>query len=124
MIDPHPPEKKTSRFYAGRKKTVSRRRSLKNKNAYWSAYLVGDKDLLGFDTMALSDDYRRLMEDQRKALDLQPGDRFLDLGGGTGNFIEHVLQSGGPLPARIVLADLIPEALLRAYRKLPPAPPP
>ena len=34
------------------------------------------------------------MEDQRKALDLHPGDRLLDLGGGTGNFVEHLLQSG------------------------------
>lgn len=118
MIDPLPPEKKNLEFMRRAEKDRLPGRSLKNKHTYWTHYLVGEKDLLGFDTMALSDDYRRLMEDQRKALDLRPEDRFLDLGGGTGNFLEHILQNGGLLPDRIVLADLIPEALLRAYRKL------
>ncbi|MBN1939103.1 MAG: PilZ domain-containing protein [Candidatus Aminicenantes bacterium] len=93
-------------------------RNLKNKKSYWTQYLVGKNDLLGFDTMALSDDYRGLMEDQRTALELMPKDRFLDLGGGTGNFVEHLIRAGDKFPARAVLADLIPEALERACRKL------
>ncbi|MHB8054230.1 MAG: PilZ domain-containing protein [Candidatus Aminicenantales bacterium] len=118
MIDSFPPDKHDLEFMRRAEKDRLPSRQLKNKRTYWTHYLVGEKNLLGFDTMALSDDYRKLMEDQREALELEPGDRLLDLGGGTGNFIEHLLQSGRPLPNRILLADLIPEALLRAYRKL------
>ena len=39
-------------------------RKLKNRRAYWQRYLVGDDKLIGFDVMALSDDYQQLMEDQ------------------------------------------------------------
>lgn len=118
MLDAVPPEKIDLEFMRRAEKDRLPGRRLKNKRTYWTHYLVGGNNLLGFDTMALSDDYRRLMEDQQTALDLEPGDRLLDLGGGTGNFVEHLLQSGRPLPARIVLADLIPEALLRGRRKL------
>jgi ubiquinone/menaquinone biosynthesis C-methylase UbiE/CheY-like chemotaxis protein len=93
-------------------------RKLKNRVKYWQHYLVGDDKLIGFDVMALSDDYQQLMRDQLVALDLQPGDRLLDLGGGTGNFIEQVLLAGGELPSQITIADLIPEAMMKASRKL------
>ncbi len=98
MIEAIPPERKNLEFLRRAEKDRLPGRVLKNKHAYWTHYLVGEKGLLGFDTMALSDDYVRLMEDQRKALAFDPEDRFLDLGGGTGNFIAHILQSGGPLP--------------------------
>jgi ubiquinone/menaquinone biosynthesis C-methylase UbiE len=93
-------------------------RNLKNRKDYWQRYLVGQKDLLGFDVLALSDDYQQLMEDQFKALELVPGDRFLDLGGGTGNFINHLLDQNRPLPARMTVADLIPEGMRQAREKL------
>ncbi len=93
-------------------------RTLKNRTGYWKRYLVGDDNLLGFDVMALSDDYQQLMQDQLRALELRPGDRLLDLGGGTGNFVEHLLMNGGELPSQITVADLIPEAMKRAARKL------
>jgi CheY-like chemotaxis protein/ubiquinone/menaquinone biosynthesis C-methylase UbiE len=93
-------------------------RNLKNRTSYWQHYLVGDDKLIGFDVMALSDDYQQLMRDQLHALDLRPGDRLLDLGGGTGNFVEHLLVGGGDLPAQITIADLIPEAMQKASRKL------
>jgi ubiquinone/menaquinone biosynthesis C-methylase UbiE len=93
-------------------------RNLKNRTGYWQRYLVGDDKLLGFDVMALSDDYQQLMHDQLQALELRPGDRLLDLGGGTGNFVEHLLVSGGELPSQITVADLIPEAMKKAARKL------
>ncbi len=93
-------------------------RNLKNRAAYWKRYLVGEDNLLGFDVMALSDDYRQLMRDQLQALDPAPGDRILDLGGGTGNFVEHLLQSGRPLPAHVTVADLIPEGMKQARRKI------
>lgn len=93
-------------------------RRIKDRKAYWQRYLVGEDRLIGFDVMALSDDYRQLMEDQIRALDLQPTDRLLDLGGGTGNFAEHLLESGRSLPARLTIADLIPKAMAKAARKL------
>jgi ubiquinone/menaquinone biosynthesis C-methylase UbiE len=93
-------------------------RRIKDRKAYWQRYLVGEDRLLGFDCMALSDDYKQLMEDERLALEISPGDRFLDLGGGTGNFVEHLAASGQPLPAVVTIADLIPQAMARASRKL------
>ena len=93
-------------------------RKIRNRQEYWSRYLVGENQLIGFDVMALSDDYQGLMQDQLVALDLKPEDRLLDLGGGTGNFVEHLLRAGGPLPARVLVADLIPQAMSRARRKL------
>ncbi len=92
-------------------------RNLKNRTSYWQRYLVGDDKLLGFDVMAISDDYQQLMRDQLRALELRPGDRLLDLGGGTGNFLEHLLGSDAPLPSQITVADLVPEAMKRAARK-------
>ncbi|HOW84941.1 MAG TPA: PilZ domain-containing protein [Candidatus Aminicenantes bacterium] len=93
-------------------------RRLKNRINYWQRYLIGDDKLIGFDVMALSDDYQQLMREQHAALELRPGDRLLDLGGGTGNFVEHLMTAGGPLPSQITVADLIPEAMKKAARKL------
>ena len=93
-------------------------RKVRNRQEYWSRYLVGENNLIGFDVMALSEDYQSLMQDQLQALDLAPGDRLLDLGGGTGNFAEHLLKAGGPLPDRILIADLIPQAMVRARQKI------
>jgi len=93
-------------------------KSLKNRKDYWQRYLVGQKDLLGFDVMALSDDYQQLLEDQLVALDLRPEDRLLDLGGGTGNFVNHILDRRLPLPGHIMIADLIPEGMKQAREKL------
>jgi len=118
MIETAMPDRKDLEYMRRAEKDRLPSRNLKNKRSYWTHYLVGENNLLGFDTMALSDDYRGLMEDQKTALELEPRDRFLDLGGGTGNFIEHLLQNNSPLPSRMVLADLIPEALSRACRKL------
>ena len=76
-------------------------RKLKNRVKYWQHYLVGDDKLIGFDVMALSDDYQQLMRDQLEALDL-----------------ERLLLAGGELPSQITIADLIPEAMIKASRKL------
>ncbi|MFC2158095.1 methyltransferase domain-containing protein, partial [Acidobacteriota bacterium] len=39
-------------------------------------------------------------------------------GGGTGNFISHLLDNGNPVPLQITVADLVPEALSQAANKL------
>jgi ubiquinone/menaquinone biosynthesis C-methylase UbiE/CheY-like chemotaxis protein len=93
-------------------------RDLKNRKSYWHHYLIGEGNLLGFDIMAMADEYEQLMGDQFRALDLRPGDRLLDLGGGTGNFVEHLFRNGGELPAHVTIADLVPDAMAQARRKL------
>ena len=93
-------------------------RDLKNRKSYWRHYLIGEGNLLGFDVMAMADEYQQLMCDQLQALDLRAGDRLLDLGGGTGNFVEHILRDGRELPAHVTVADLVPDAIRQARHKL------
>jgi ubiquinone/menaquinone biosynthesis C-methylase UbiE len=93
-------------------------RKLKDRTTYWEHYLIGDNDVMGFDVLLLADDYQQLMDDQVRALDLKRGDRLLDLGGGTGNFIDHLISRHSTLPQEITIADLVPQALLQAKKKL------
>ncbi|MFW6160002.1 MAG: PilZ domain-containing protein [Acidobacteriota bacterium] len=118
MIQPFVPSKKRLKVMRRAEKDRLPSRNLKNRKAYWHRYLVGDENLLGFDIMALGDDYKQLMEDQLEALELDPEDRLLDLGGGTGNLVEHLLENRALLPAQITIADLIPEARKKAGQKL------
>ena len=118
LVQPVMPGRKDMEIMRRAEKDRLPPRKLKNRVNYWQRYLIGDDKLIGFDVMALSDDYQQLMGDQLRALELSPGDRLLDLGGGTGNFIEHLLVSGEALPSQITIADLIPEAMMKASRKL------
>ncbi len=118
MLQPVMPSRKDLEVMRRAEKDRLPPRDLKNRKSYWHHYLVGDGNLLGFDIMAMADEYQQLMEDQRRALDLRSGDRLLDLGGGTGNFVEHLLRSGGELPAHITIADLVPDAMKQARQKL------
>ena len=118
MIQPVLPSRKSMETMRRAEKDRLPPRNLKNRKAYWHHYLVGENNLLGFDIMAMSDDYQQLMEDQLQALELQSTDRLLDLGGGTGNFVEHLIESGRDLPAQITIADLIPDAIKQARKKL------
>jgi len=93
-------------------------RKLPDRQGYWERYLIGSNDLMGFDVLMLADDYHQLMLDQLQALDLKPEDRFLDLGGGTGNFVDHLLASRSPRPRDITIADLVPHALAQAKKKI------
>jgi ubiquinone/menaquinone biosynthesis C-methylase UbiE/CheY-like chemotaxis protein len=95
-------------------------RKLSDRQTYWERYLIGTDDLMGFDVLTLADDYQQLMIDQAQALNLKPEDRLLDLGGGTGNFIDHLLTNGTPLPREITIADLVPHAIAQARKKLEP----
>jgi len=93
-------------------------RNLEDRDAYWRRYLIGEQNLLGFDVLTLADDYDELMRDQVEALELSGDDCVLDLGGGTGNFILYILEGNQALPKEITVADLVPEALSKAKRKL------
>jgi ubiquinone/menaquinone biosynthesis C-methylase UbiE/CheY-like chemotaxis protein len=118
MIHPVLPTRKDLEIMRRAEKDRLPPRNLKNRKGYWHRYLVGDNNLLGFDIMDMSDDYQQLMQDQLLALELQVSDRLLDLGGGTGNFVEHLIESGCELPAEITIADLIPDAMKQAWQKL------
>jgi len=88
---------------------------------YWKQYLMGDSpESIGFDVIYLADEYQQLMTDQLRALDVRGGERFLDLGAGTGNFEVMMLTefqgTDGPVP-EVTMTDLIPEALARGRAK-------
>jgi ubiquinone/menaquinone biosynthesis C-methylase UbiE/CheY-like chemotaxis protein len=118
MVQPILPSRKDMEVVRRAEKDRLPPRDLKNRKSYWRRYLVGEGNLLGFDIMAMADEYQQLMHDQLQALDLRPGDRLLDLGGGTGNFVEHLLRSASELPAHVTIADLVPDAMQQARHKL------
>jgi len=118
MIQPVLPSRKDMEIMRRAEKDRLPPRDLKNRKSYWRHYLIGEGNLLGFDIMAMAEEYQQLMRDQLRALELQPGDRLLDLGGGTGNFIEHVLHALGEIPFHVTVADLVPEAIKQARLKL------
>jgi ubiquinone/menaquinone biosynthesis C-methylase UbiE/dienelactone hydrolase len=94
------------------------RASIADRRAYWAHYLLGEgSGELGFDVLEWVAEYRDFMAQQVRLLAARPGQVVLDAGGGTGNFLAALLASGLPLPARVELADLVPEALARAEAK-------
>lgn len=95
-------------------------KTLGNRKEYWKRYLMGAGQHIGFDILTLSDDYEQLISDQLALLDLRKNDILLDMGGGTGNFIEFMLRKGKQRPGRIILTDLVPEALYTAGAKIRP----
>jgi ubiquinone/menaquinone biosynthesis C-methylase UbiE/dienelactone hydrolase len=91
------------------------RAAIVDRRACWADYLLGKGDgVLGFDVLKWVGAYRDFMVAQVRALDARPGHVVLDAGGGTGNFLATLLDSTLPLPARVEVADLVPEALERA----------
>ncbi len=117
MLQPTLPSRKDLEVMRRAEKDRLPPRNLKNRKSYWRHYLIGEGNLLGFDIMAMADEYQQLMHDQHQALSLRPGDRLLDLGGGTGNFVDHLLHCGTEIPAHITIADLVPDAMLQARLK-------
>jgi ubiquinone/menaquinone biosynthesis C-methylase UbiE len=88
-----------------------------DRRRYWADYLLGTEGELGFDVLEWVGAYRDLMSDQVEMLAAAPGHVVLDAGGGTGNFLATLLESGAALPARLEVADLVPQALERARAK-------
>jgi ubiquinone/menaquinone biosynthesis C-methylase UbiE/esterase/lipase len=93
---------------------------------YWRSYLLGDeREDFGFDIITLTDEYHELMKKQVVLLDIAKEDISIDLGGGTGNFVqtffesqapEYNAKSGGSIPC-VVMVDFVREALSAARKK-------
>jgi CheY-like chemotaxis protein/ubiquinone/menaquinone biosynthesis C-methylase UbiE len=118
MLQPTLPSRKDLEVMRRAEKDRLPPRDLQNRKSYWRHYLIGEGNLLGFDIMAMAEEYQQLMHDQLEALGLRPGDHLLDLGGGTGNFVDHLLRRGAELPAHITVADLVPDAMVQARQKI------
>ncbi len=88
---------------------------------YWRDYLLGNRDNpLGFDLLALTDEYEQLMNVQIERLGLASGMRVVDLGCGTGNALATMVRSVGDRAPGLVIdaVDLVPEVLERARRNV------
>jgi len=90
-----------------------------DRGAWWKSYLL-DPNGLGFDVLELGEPYRALMDRQAElvaegARAAAPALPVLDLGAGTGNLARRLLARG---VARVVVSDLVPEALAAARDKL------
>ena len=90
--------------------------------AYWKRYLSGDPDNpLGFDVLTLTAEYSDLVGAQVELLGVEPGDRVVDLGSGTGNCVETIVEALPLVEAprtQFDLVDVVPDALARGREKL------
>jgi ubiquinone/menaquinone biosynthesis C-methylase UbiE len=85
---------------------------------YWADYLLGEGDgVLGYDFLCHVDAYRELMTLQAELLEAGPEHAVLDAAGGTGNYLDLLLDSDLPLPGSLEVVDLVPQALERARQK-------
>lgn len=87
---------------------------------YWSDYLRGTtRNPLGFDVLALTDEYEQLMTDQVEQLALQADERVLDAGCGTGNALAAIIRRWGHAAPGMQLdaIDFVQHALESARRK-------
>lgn len=104
------------------KSRLAKQRNGDHRN-FWRDYLERKDRYLGFDIIRETEAYRDLMARQIDLLNLAGGERILDAGCGTGNFIEALLDGvrlpddSRPLPREVTLADYVPEALETARRK-------
>lgn len=99
-----------------------RREEVADVRQYWENYMVGgEKDLVGYDILEYSPDYRRFVELQKELLDLKQHQVFCDLGCGTGLF-EKIALAGNHegVPSKIILTDFVDRVLERARRNLAP----
>lgn len=82
--------------------------------AFWREYMAGaDDDELGFDVLAMTEEYAELMDLQAGALELRPGARVVDLGGGPGHALPH-LAAHAPGSLQVHACDLVPDLLQTA----------
>ncbi len=85
---------------------------------FWSNYLLGRDARLGFQLLTATTAYRRFMHEQIHALDLQEGNRVLDLGSGTGDFAVQLATEHDSGEVRVDAVDFVEEALQRATSRV------
>lgn len=87
--------------------------------AFWRDYLIGRDRSLGIELLTASSAYQALMRTQIDMLALEPRQRVLDLGSGTGAFaLTLKLDSDRPPGLRVTSVDYVREALSRARHRL------
>jgi ubiquinone/menaquinone biosynthesis C-methylase UbiE/pimeloyl-ACP methyl ester carboxylesterase len=89
-----------------------------DRSEFWSDYLLGRDRRLGFELMAATSSYRSLMNSQIDQLFLKNNHHVVDMGGGTGDFSMTLARRNVPKGLRITQIDLVPEALVRAEKRL------
>ena len=94
-----------------------------NKKEYWKDYLIGeDRNSVGYDFYKNFDEFKEFLSFQGSLVDLKGGEVAADMGCGTGIFFERMVEDtvmrGVDLSAaRMVLVDLVPEALAKTREK-------
>lgn len=84
---------------------------------YWRRYMQGDGDVLGYEVLAMTAEYRELMDRQVALLGPRPGERIADLGTGLGHLLCHLRTPDLTLD----LFDAVPQLVDRACRRPVPA---
>lgn len=82
----------------------------------WREYLLGPDGIIGIELMTASEIYRAFMRQQIRQLRLQPHDRVIDLGAGTGAFRRMLEVEGLAGPVAIHELDFVGEALSQGRR--------
>lgn len=88
---------------------------------WWTQYLRGNQNNpLGFDVLALTDEYDGMMQDQMELLALEPEDRVADIGCGTGNGLAAIVRTWLRRAPGVQLdaVDFVQPALETARRKV------
>jgi len=94
-----------------------------NISKYWKDYLIGEeRDGAGYDFYKNIDEFREFFSLQGSMMDLKNGEVMADMGCGTGVFFETMMEDlaatgAGFSESRLVLVDLIPEALEKTRKK-------
>ncbi len=88
------------------------RTELASPREYWRNYMLGaNTESVGFDVLAMTREYRELMDRQIELLELGEGSVLADLGCGLGHSLEALARRAHRPALRVMLYDLVPQLL-------------